>query len=185
MNSEWLGSNVDEICRIVGWEGRFHPTGDWATVEQALGLPLPSDYKELLTRLPSGVFRNTIRMLNPIQSGERFASWRSNLNEVLEVIADEDLEYLEDVPYVTFPQKGGLLPWGDDIQGGMFCWITKSADPDKWAIAYFNQGLNEWWEHSGPVTQAILEVLTSGDDRDHIIRRSLINNPVNFEPSWT
>ncbi|MET9263251.1 hypothetical protein [Amycolatopsis sp. NPDC004079] len=47
----------------------------------------------------------------------------------------------------------------------MFCWITEPADPDRWRVVYYSQGMDAWREHPGPVTEVIREALTTtGDD---------------------
>ncbi|SHF13683.1 SMI1/KNR4 family protein [Streptoalloteichus hindustanus] len=179
MSSERARSLVDEIAATVGWNRNFQPAGDWLTVERGLGTPLPSDYKELFSRFPSGVFRNSVRVFSPVEDDDGWLPFKANVDEVLEVIGDEDLEYLESVDYRLFPEPGGLLPWGDDLQGGMFFWLTQSANPDEWWTAYYNQSMDEWREHSGPMTKVILEVLTNEGD-DNIMHWNLNKVPVNF-----
>ncbi|MCP2258188.1 hypothetical protein LX15_001882 [Streptoalloteichus tenebrarius] len=179
MSHRQASSFVDDIARTVGWERDFRPGLDWLTVEHGLGTLLPTDYKELFSRFPSGVFRNSVRMHSPVEDDDWWQRFKANVDEVLEVIGDEDLEYLEGVDYRLFPEPGGLLPWGDDLQGGMFFWLTQSANPDEWPIAYYSQGSDEWREHSGPMTKVILEVLTNEGD-DNIMHRNLSHRPADF-----
>ncbi|MEU4765095.1 SMI1/KNR4 family protein [Actinosynnema sp. NPDC023794] len=176
-------SYVDEICELVGWRaGDFRPELDWATVERELGTPLPGDYKEFLTRFPSGGFRGAIQFFNPGQSAEECANVKAHNDELLEIFGDEDLDYLRGVPYRLFPEPGGLYPWGTNGAGGTFWWITDSADPDDWRVAYNNR--DSWHEeHPGPMTSAIRDLLVSTGE-DNLLRWDMAGKPVDFGGHW-
>ncbi|ANN18291.1 hypothetical protein SD37_23395 [Amycolatopsis orientalis] len=176
-------SYVDEICELVGWRpGHFRPELDWATVERELGTPLPGDYKELLTRFPSGGFRDVITVSNPCQSAEDCASVKDENAQLLEIFGDEDLGYLRDVPYRLFPEPGGLYPWGDNGAGGTFWWITGPADPDEWQVAYNNR---DAWHgvHPGPMTRVIRDLLVSTGE-DNLLGWDMAGKPVSFAGYW-
>lgn len=176
-------SYVDEICELVGWQaGDFRPELDWAEVERELGTPLPGDYKELLTRFPSGGFRGVITASNPSQSAEACANVKRSNAELLEIFGDEDLDYLEGVPYRLFPEPGGLYPWGSNGAGGSFWWITDSADPDQWRVAYNDR--DRWHdEHPGPMTLVIRDLLVS-TGKDNILGWDMAGKPVDFNGYW-
>ncbi|MEV7555756.1 SMI1/KNR4 family protein [Amycolatopsis sp. NPDC089917] len=171
-------SSVDEIARLVGWRaGDFRPELDWEAVERELGTPLPSDYKELLTRFPSGAFRGSIEVDNPGQSAGELASTKQNNEQLLEIFADEDTGYLTGVSYRLFPEPGGLYPWGRNDAGGTFWWITDAADPDTWRIAYNDR--DHWHEHPGPMSAVVHEILASTGE-DNILGWDLAGKPVEF-----
>ncbi|EME62685.1 SMI1/KNR4 family protein [Amycolatopsis decaplanina] len=176
-------SYVDEICELVGWRaGDFRPELDWATVERELGTPLPGDYKELLTRFPSGGFRGVIIASNPGESAEACASVKGENSELLELFGDEDLGYLRGVPYRLFPEPGGLYPWGSNGAGGTFWWIPTSANPDEWGVAYNNR--DAWHEaHPGPMTKVIRDLLVSTGE-DNLLGWDMAGKPVNFSGYW-
>jgi hypothetical protein len=175
-------SLVDDIAQLVGWSGQTLPAKDWSEVERELGTPLPSDYKELLSRFPGGVFRRIV-IRSPVVSEQAWTRYKYDLDELLQILGDEDLEYLDDVDYELFPEPGGLLPWGTDGQGGTFCWITDSPDPDTWKIAYHDQGADEWREHPGPATRLLYEVLANTGG-ENLLRWDFTDLPVEFIPSF-
>ncbi|WP_410646450.1 hypothetical protein [Amycolatopsis sp. cmx-4-54] len=67
-------------------------------MEQDLGIALPLDYKELLTRFPGGVFRR-IEIDSPVANEKAWTKYKRALDELLEILGDEDLEYLDKVDY--------------------------------------------------------------------------------------
>ncbi|RSN60626.1 hypothetical protein DMH01_15125 [Amycolatopsis sp. WAC 04182] len=174
-------SLVDKIADLLDWRREFAPQKQWAEVESELGTALPVDYKELLTRFPGGVFRR-ITIYSPVANEQAWTEYKYNLDQLLWILGDEDLEYLDKVNYRLFPEPGGLLPWGGDGQGGTFCWITESADPDTWKIAYYSQGADEWSEHPGPVTKLLYEILTNKGE-DNILGWDFRRLPLEYVPS--
>ncbi|MGV9298152.1 SMI1/KNR4 family protein [Amycolatopsis sp. NPDC003676] len=165
--------SIDELAQASGWTGGIRQGRDWADVERKLGVSLPDDYKAMLSRFPSGFFRNAVSFENPIDARvdlEEFA--RDCVGRVVATLSDERLEYLCDTGYAPFPEPAGLLPWGGDLQGGMFCWLTEPADPNQWPIAYYSADLREWFEYDGGVVEMIREVLARPGG-DNLLRRDL------------
>ncbi|WP_409186006.1 SMI1/KNR4 family protein [Amycolatopsis sp. VS8301801F10] len=158
---------LDMIVEAVQWHGRVQPARTWQTVEDDIGTKLPDDYKELFSRFPSGSFRDVITVINPIDSRTNYDNFiEKETFEIIKMLDEYRNVYLSDVDYRLFPEKGGLLPWGGDGEGGMFFWLTDSEDPNQWRVARYGQSMDEWREHDGPMTQVIWEVLTSADDEN-------------------
>ncbi|MFI9452556.1 SMI1/KNR4 family protein [Amycolatopsis sp. NPDC052450] len=180
MSHSEISSRVDEIAVLLGWQRQFTVEKSWEIVEQNLGIALPADYKELLARFPGGVFRR-IEIDSPVANEKAWTKYKRALEEILQILGDEDLEYLDQVDYTLYPEFGGLLPWGSDGQGGTFCWITDSSDPDLWRIAYHDQGADQWREHAGPITQLLYEILTN-TGQDNLLRWDFTDLPVEYIP---
>ncbi|MGK4593187.1 SMI1/KNR4 family protein [Amycolatopsis sp. w19] len=171
-------SYVDEVARLVSWRpGDFQPELDWQTVERELGIPLPSDYKALLTRFPSGAYRDSIEVGNPAQSADELANVKRDNDQLLRIFADVDTGYLKDVSYRLFPEPGGLYPWASHDEGGTFWWITDSADPDTWRIAYNDR--DNWHEHPGPMSKVIHEIMVS-TGTDNILQWDMAETTAGF-----
>jgi hypothetical protein len=65
-----------------------------------------------------------------------------------------------EIPYPSYPEPGGLLPWGVTANGDWGYWITEpSGDPDAWPIAISVDRGPEWFRHPGPLTRFLVEVL--------------------------
>ena len=169
---------VDDVAGLVGWRpGDFRAELGWAAVERELGTRLPADYKELLTRFPSGAFRSSVEVDNPGQSADELANVKRHNEELLEIFADQDTGYLTGTSYVLFPASEGLYPWGRTDAGGTFWWITDSADPDSWRVAYNDR--DDWHEHPGPMSKLIHELLVSTGTAN-ILQWDMSAKPVEF-----
>ncbi|WP_329065623.1 SMI1/KNR4 family protein [Amycolatopsis sp. NBC_01480] len=165
--------SIEELAKAAHWAGGIKKGRGWDVVEREIGITLPDDYKEMMSIFPSGFFRNAVSFNNPIDERTDFEKFvREDVRNTIEVIGDRDLDYLEDTDYRLFPEPGGLLPWGNDMQGGMFCWLTKPDDPNQWPVAYYSQDLLEWSEHNGGTIEVIWEILTHVGD-DNILHRRL------------
>ncbi|AUI60423.1 SMI1/KNR4 family protein [Amycolatopsis sp. BJA-103] len=171
---------VERLAQISGWRGEIETARDWEFVERELGTSLPDDYKQLLSRFPSGSYRNAIWVRNPIDARVDLSDYIENdVRSVIDVIGDEEMTYLDDADYRLFPEREGLLPWGDDLQGGMFCWVTGRSEPDHWPVAYYNQDLDKWKETSKPMVEIILEVLVNNGE-NNILGWNLDHEPAVF-----
>ncbi|MGW6442937.1 SMI1/KNR4 family protein [Lentzea sp. NPDC055074] len=170
---------VDEIIRLVGQDaGDFRPELDWKRVEREFGVRFPSDYRALMERFPSGCFRESVEVQNPVENAEELAHYRDRNAWQTETYADESNGYLDEVPYRMFPEPGGLFLWGHNDAAGTFWWITDSDDPDTWRVAHCNR--DDWWEHPGPMSRVLHEILVS-TGVDNLVRWDMSQVPVRFE----
>lgn len=145
--------SLDELVRLVGWEGRGKDL-HWATTEQVLGLRLPTDYKHYVERFPSGIFQIYLSVYTPFESG-----LHPRILYALEgrrvIQADRD-----DFPYAFHPEKGGLLPWGITGSDFLFCWLTGADDPDQWPTIVCDYSLlDEFHTYSGSMTAFIVDLI--------------------------
>ncbi len=95
---------------------------DWPSVEAVLGVSLPADYKELITRYGSGEFCDLVHPL----TADGLLSRGLDALEIERELADED------APYPLHPEPGGLLPWGTTSNGHLLCWRT-----DDWTVVVY------------------------------------------------
>jgi hypothetical protein len=115
----------------------------WDEVERALGTALPEDYKLMINVYGSGNFNDLFYLFNPFDShGEsghfvkqayrRYCFGLSVLNFYDDIKRiDEEL-----CPFPTFPEPGGLLPLGGDLNGGHAFWLTEAA-PEAWPLIIY------------------------------------------------
>ncbi|MFJ8471158.1 SMI1/KNR4 family protein [Kitasatospora sp. NPDC094011] len=151
---------IEKLVAVTGWETTRKRVIDWTSVEDRLGVALPTDYKDLAERFGSGAFDGYLQLFTPdTPSGHydlvKSAAW---LGE--QAAADEWINALYR-PHPVFPAVGGLLQWADSVQADGFYWLTDSAEPDAWPILCQADGESGVWERfDGSTSEFIHRVLT-------------------------
>jgi hypothetical protein len=138
---------------------------DWTSVESAVGVALPSDYKAYCQRYPPGKI-NGLEVLHP----------HTNERPITEALAwrDEIFRYVRNQVQADplWPNPAGLLPWAEIDSTPVFCWDTTSAvDPDNWATVVFDSSLH-FARFEGSATECIRDLL-GGWTVPHIIPSGL------------
>lgn len=124
-------------------------TGDWSAAEQDLGTGLPADFKDLIRVYGTGVF-GSIYLANPLRQ------WgRDKIRE--DISRFRDLRDALEFTLPLFPERPGLLPWGNDSNGHLYCWWV-DGPPDSWTVAQVAHEEEET-PHHAPV--GITEFLAS------------------------
>ncbi|MFJ1796624.1 SMI1/KNR4 family protein [Kitasatospora griseola] len=125
---------------------RRAPLGiNWEIVEEAIGIPLPVDYKELCEFYPRFEVFGFLRVARPLPGRE--SDWAKWTLEDLEDLRDSfDAELTEYQPY---PAPGGLIPWGASSSGDRYFW--KIDDGVAVSVVSGNRG-DDFWEFPGEMT---------------------------------
>jgi hypothetical protein len=134
---------------------------EWLAIEEKLGTPLPTDYKEYINTYGTGTIGSFLWPYNPFSNNE-------NLNLITRI--EQDLSALrqikdefgeEEVPYPLYPETGGLLSWAISDNGDVLYWLTQGNRED-WRIV-INESRGPWFEQFEESTTSFLTKLASGD----------------------
>jgi hypothetical protein len=104
----------------------------WQAVERQLGLVLPTDYREFIFSYGTGLFADFYRIYNPFA----VSAYTAFIPSVLRTCAgarEIKGKFSDRVPFPLFPDRPGLLPWGNDENGNDYFWLTE-GDPDTWKV---------------------------------------------------
>lgn len=130
-------------------------SGDWLAAENDLGVEFPSDFKDLIHAYGTGEFYGDLAIENPLRM------WgRNGIREYLDCYRElrEACEY----SFPLFPESPGLLPWGGDNNGHLYCWWTEGS-PDEWKIVQLFHGYEDDPLEivSGPITQFLIDFVSN------------------------
>jgi hypothetical protein len=164
----YLNDTADRVRRLAAQAGVSASAGrvlDWAAIERDLGLPLPTDYKQLAESFPDGHFRRFVHLRRP----ERWPDSRVRLLSEFALAQLEGMrEYREtgevEFPYPLFPEPGGVLPWGDISSPGVAFWLTGPVEPDDWPVVVATEECDYWDRFDGTVCDFLMAVATARYD---------------------
>ncbi|MFI2077228.1 SMI1/KNR4 family protein [Streptomyces triculaminicus] len=125
------------------------PTGaedvEWAAVEEALGTPLPADYKRIVQAYGGGLFAGTLWLLAPGYPDAMYDLVAQTAER--EEILDGLWEAGEERPRELEDRDVRLVPWGFDEGAGHFLyWLVRpDVEPEEWTVI-LNEGRGPLWE---------------------------------------
>jgi hypothetical protein len=107
----------------------FH---DWGNITERFGLVLPSDYTAFVQAYGSGIVSDFLTVFNPFSANSNI-----NVDAMFSRLSSlRELRMLdpEELPYPLFFEPGGLLPWGESVDGDIYCWITDNEISTFWRV---------------------------------------------------
>ncbi|MEU1800422.1 histone-like nucleoid-structuring protein Lsr2 [Streptomyces sp. NPDC019937] len=149
---------------------------DWDTVEAALGLRLPTDYKQLAGTYGTGRFADFLHVYHPHGHTEYVdltGPMPARIREQLQLDYDRGTY---PVPY----DPRYLFTMGVTDNGNYLFWIADPNDaPDAWRIAVNEARGPRWFTFDGTITEFLFSVL-SGETTVPQFPDDLLDEPVGF-----
>jgi len=127
--------SIEELRRVLPPPKnlcRTESAGEWATVEERLGLVFPSDAKAFAVTYGDGVLGGSINLLLPV--GKPWDKWYGGIDQRLvayRYLQEAEPWDWEGWPYPFEIRPGGLMPWAESTEGAFLCWVMEGT-PDAW-----------------------------------------------------
>jgi hypothetical protein len=130
---------------------------DWDSIEAALGIGFPTQFRAYVQAFPSGGFRR-LTIFHPASSqGPRKYGLVERILDSTEAFRGW-AETFESSPYTFYPDANGIIPWADYEGDYYLCWLPNNVDPDRWpVVAYRDPDEHERFE--GSTLQVLIRVL--------------------------
>ncbi|RAY10870.1 hypothetical protein DPM19_33460 [Actinomadura craniellae] len=126
-------------------------TSSWQQVFAELGTALPADYVEFIDTYGSCEFGGYLAIADPRSYGTTLTYHQ--------VWCDHGDQYRESrerfpdlLPLAAWPEPGGFLGWGSDIDGNWFGWLTE-GEPDRWPTAVWGRQMKDGLVGPVPMTE--------------------------------
>jgi len=103
----------------------------WDVVEEALGLPLPSDYKRIVETYGCGSVDDWFGWFYPFGK----TSFDENATQLVSTFFD--IKESEEYDQTFYPDPGGILPFATNDNANVLCWKTDGPS-DKWQLFWWN-----------------------------------------------
>ncbi|MCX5402318.1 hypothetical protein [Streptomyces sp. NBC_00102] len=137
---------------------------DFDLIESRLGVRIPGDFKEIASWFPSLQFDEYLRIPVPIEGGE--LEYFDAMAYDLDTLAGLGKDGLAG-GWLPHPMHGGLIPWGDSIDGDSFYWRVNDPDPEIWTVVV--GGANDsWWEVQCGMTEFVIGLIEETCDSGEI-----------------
>lgn len=152
---------VDELAAFLGSPGAGPRPVDWASVERALGTRLPADYKAFADAYPAIFVNEYLRVSHPSSSNPAYNLLQDaqvRTNSLRELTA----EFPDMYPHPVYPEPGGLLCWGNNVNREQCYWLTE-GDPDGWRVVVGEEE-DVTWRFDGNFTEFLLASFRGGLD---------------------
>lgn len=136
------------------------PAKGWPEVQRTLRIALPSDYRDFALHYGSGYFDDPGRLIvwawNPFSP-----EYLSDLERCCEELRKDrgDLLREPNLPYGVFSHRPGWLPWGNDIDGSLLCWLTEEK-PDDWPVILLSPERTSFQQLHLPMTTFLAQAFT-------------------------
>jgi len=131
----------------------------WRDIERSLGVKLPTDYREFVFAYGSGLFAGFYRVYNPFASSQHSALF-SSVTRVCKYNRESQQKFPGRFPFPYYPEKTGLLPWGNDENGNDYFWQT-SGPPDAWHVVEDENRGNGIKSHAFTFTEFLISILNN------------------------
>jgi len=130
----------------------------WLEVEQKLGLSLPSDFRDFVLTYGTGRFAKFYVIYSPFSTSE-YSNLYWNIEWLCKTERQFKRDWPETVPYLIYPDRPGLLPWGGDDNGNYYFWLM-DGPPDTWQVISNEVRGEGYREYGRCMTDFLFEILT-------------------------
>ncbi|XVU30283.1 hypothetical protein ACQPZJ_25300 [Actinoplanes sp. CA-054009] len=149
-------SAVNELLQLVPPPAGARAEIDWHSVEEAVGLRLPGDYKSLVEVYGPGQFDRFLTVYQPVTPFLTI-ELAFQARRKAQILAQLRGNGRERIPFAD----GALLPVAGTDNGDTVYWVTEDAgDPDAWSITGSEARGTVWPRFPGGVTDFLYAVLS-------------------------
>ena len=109
-------------------------------VEQTLGLALPDDFWEYGERFGSGkiVYSDVKSAIDLMIYNPYSSAYQAGVTADCDTLRTlKQSSSGDQIPYDVFPDKPGLLSWGNDVNGNTYYWLTEGSR-NSWPLIIFD-----------------------------------------------
>lgn len=135
-------------------------TGDKSSfkeIEKELGTNLSIDYKQFISTYGIGLIDEFIWVLNPFVRNDNL-NLMEKMKDMLEAYTESKNNSPDDFPHQTFPEKGGVLPWGLTENGDELYWLTEGL-PEDWKVVVYGSRSSDFIVYPESLTSFLTKVL--------------------------
>ncbi|MFE5734907.1 SMI1/KNR4 family protein [Streptomyces sp. NPDC056528] len=167
---------MEKIIGATGWQPcDIQPS--WTAAEEALGVELPQDFKELCAAFGRGDFSGYVNML--ASAGGESSGVVGNLRRLHSVFGRRPTARRLYEPYGVHPE-GRLIQWADTADGAEFYWLVQPDRTESWKVVARRATDEPWHELEMSTSEFLYRVLKDEEFAPFGIARKVPE--ASFEP---
>ena len=144
---------------LIGTYGvEKHTTEEWDEIQKKHNVIFPSDYIEFIDCYGLGAVDDFLWIYSP-WTNNKYLNFFEGGKRALEAYEVCKKEYPNDFPFLSYPKKEGLLPFGVTDNGDNFYWLYTSENPDSWKIIIYKDRSEEYLEYNLSLTEFLVSFL--------------------------
>ncbi|MET9232509.1 SMI1/KNR4 family protein [Lentzea sp. NPDC003310] len=134
-----MRNDLKALCTLVAPPARpVLGERSWEWVQAELGTRLPADYVEFMETYGGGTFARCLNLWTPLDPQGLTHLAREATADALDMAA-----FLDEGPSLPmWPEPGGFLPFGENVEGDKLGWLT-TGDPDRWPLVFLARYLED------------------------------------------
>ncbi|NTU21995.1 SMI1/KNR4 family protein [Brevibacillus sp. HB1.2] len=125
--------------------------------QDKLGVMLPNDYKQFVLTYGVGSIDDFIWVHNPFVENTAL-NLNEQMSDMLEAYNESRKNHPDHFKFPTFPEKGGILPWGGTDNGDELYWLTQ-GDPENWKVLIYGTRSSDFVQYALTMTDFLQKVL--------------------------
>ena len=167
---------VERIVGATGWQPRDIQLS-WTATEEALGVELPGDFKELCATFGRGEFSGYVNML--ASAGDEPSGVVGNLRRLHSIFDRRPTARRLYEPYGVHPE-GRLIQWAHTADEAEFHWLIQPDRPESWKVVARRATDEPWHELEMSTSEFLYRVLKDEEFAPFGIARQVPE--ASFEP---
>lgn len=153
---------------------------NWKDVHKEIGTRLPDDYQHFINGYGSGLIGRFLYIWNPF-SDNKYTNLIYMYKETTILYQNLKSSQPDDFPFNIYPENGGLLPFGNSINGDNLFWLTTKSDPNLWSLI-IHQARSSYYDiHSYSLSDFLIRLMRKELQTSQFIYEASINLSKGFE----
>jgi hypothetical protein len=185
-----VSAYLTRLHSLLGTPGRPVTPVPWDLGYEQTGFKFPEDYRQFADEYGSANINKTLGVMCPqlrpawYSRGSGIGGFEALLNissvngPVGQFLARARARGSRRIIYPPWPEPGGLVLWGSNVDSVECYWTTEGDDPDRWPIVVMF-GANSWGRFEGGFLD-FLEAVIHGtwESSTSVIGRTLTDGPL-------
>lgn len=129
----------------------------WDVYEKQMDINFPDDYKNIINYYGTGGIANFLWFLNPFEQDFN-VNFSHKMTEMLDAYNESKNKHPNEFPFLTYPNKNGLLPWAYTDNGDELYWKMEDKASD-WKIIIYEARSTNYYVYEMSISEFLYKLI--------------------------